>query len=198
MFKVNSKALAAAITCQAIKDVRYYLNGVLIEPAESGGVRCVGTNGHHMIVVTDKNGECEKPVIIAFDSATVTKLRNKKATDVAGSYLEDGTAIARINGLGHVAAIEVIDGKFPDYTALFPQSLPEISSAFAPFNAEYMRSFCDAAKYLGNRAISFVNSATKDEKIFILFGASTNDGLHARGLLMPVRYELCSMPWLPE
>ena len=56
--RVSAKAFAAASFFQAVKDVRYYLNGVHIVPLESGGVHVVATDGHRFIVITDPNGEC--------------------------------------------------------------------------------------------------------------------------------------------
>jgi hypothetical protein len=195
--KVNPKALAAAYICQGQDDVRYYLNGILIEPVDTGGVRCVATDGHRMIIVTDPAGHCEDPIIVAFESTTITKMRQKKASTVTVSSVDDDTDIAKISGLEHVSSVEIIDGTFPDYERVIKDKLPARSCQFTPFNGTYMKGFCDCAKVLGirNNCIAFVFGETQKDSIHVLFGKA-EDNLHARGVVMPVHYDAESMPWL--
>ena len=162
LLTIDAKVIAAAFTCQAFQDVRYYLNGIYFEPIEDGGVRAVATDGHRMIVVTDKNGECEAPIIIDFEKTAVTKMKAKGAGVVAVSRVDEDTVIAKIHGnTDHVSSVNIVSGTFPDYRAVIKSELPKESAGFVPFNSEYMRGFCDVAKILDmpNNAISFVNGA---------------------------------------
>jgi len=43
----------------AKQDIRYYLNGIRVEPSEKGGVYLVATNGHIMLVIHDLTGTFE-------------------------------------------------------------------------------------------------------------------------------------------
>lgn len=64
--KLNLKArlVAALPQFKADNDIRYYLNGVYVEPIEGGGALIVATNGHAMGVWRDMTGEVERPAVL--------------------------------------------------------------------------------------------------------------------------------------
>lgn len=64
--KLNLKArlVAAVAQFKAEHDIRFYLNGVYVEPIEGGGAMIVATNGHAMGVWRDMTGEVERPAIL--------------------------------------------------------------------------------------------------------------------------------------
>ncbi|HCK4895383.1 TPA: hypothetical protein N0H42_000458 [Pseudomonas aeruginosa] len=51
--RAKAHYLAAVSLFMAHNDVRYYLNGISIEPASQGGVLLIATNGHHIGVMHD-------------------------------------------------------------------------------------------------------------------------------------------------
>lgn len=63
-----------AATCRATRDIRYYLQGILVEPRAEGGAYIVGTNGHSMIVIIDEKAQCDAPVILAPDRTMLSLL----------------------------------------------------------------------------------------------------------------------------
>jgi len=104
----------------AQQDVRYYLNGLLLE-IRPGRVRAVATDGHRLAL-------CDA----AFDSATGMDLQvilPRKAVIELGRLLVDSDAEAqfeisnshmRVN-LGHSSfTTKLIDGRFPDYERVMP------------------------------------------------------------------------------
>ena len=193
---VNAHALAAAGTCQAKDDVRYYLNGILVSPIKTGGVHIVATNGHRMIVITDPDGTCEKPIIITFEPAALTKMRQIRAETVLIKRVDNETVIATIEGLNHISNVKLIDGKYPDWESVMPGKLPSKSNFCTTFNSEYMANFANAAKYLRvkNNAMAFVNGSTDMTTICILFGPCHRQ-LHAQGVLMPLKFEGAKTWW---
>lgn len=202
MLQINSKAIAAAAVCQAVKDVRYYLNGVYVQPLSSGsGARVIATDGHRMIVVTDTEAELaeefhEKGVILAFENTAITKMKAKNAGTLTVSRVDEDTVIAKTES-GHLSSVEVIDGTYPDWTAVVPDQLPAKSTNKSAFQAEYMAGFCAVAKILdvSGGAVSFVNGADENSAICVRFGVSRFEGLHAKGVLMPLRAS--ALPWKP-
>ena len=52
----RSAFIAAASVIQAKDDVRYYLNGVLIEKGRDNKPIIVATDGHRMVAALDENG----------------------------------------------------------------------------------------------------------------------------------------------
>ena len=187
---INAHALAAAATCQAKDDVRYYLNGILIEPIKDGGVRVIATNGHRIIWITDPEGTCEEKIICTFETTALTKMRQERANIVSVQRVDDTTVIASIGGLGDISKVTLVDGRYPDYEAVMPAKLHPKSGSNTVFNSAYMRTFADAAKYLRvkDTAMAFVNGKDANTSICVLFGPC-HRGLHAKAVLMPLRFE---------
>lgn len=57
----NPAFLAAASLFVSKEETRYYLNGVLIEPAPQGGVFLVATDGHRLVCFHDPEGMTDAP-----------------------------------------------------------------------------------------------------------------------------------------
>ena len=206
LVKANAKALAAATLCQANGDVRYYLNGIFIKPNDGGGIQLASTDGHRLLVVTDKTGWCDKKsgIIIKLDAQAVTKMKTKAFKNVEILKVDDELTIAKATGMTktrvvqHVSEVNVIDGRFPDYEkSVLPDKLPEKSCSTATINPLLLIEFAQASKLLARvryNAISLVNGATENDSVIVRFG-KCDDGLHARGVLMPLRTDLDS--WKP-
>lgn len=64
--KFQARFLPMIAPFMAAQDIRYYLNGFLIERAERGGVYLVATNGHALAAIHDPQGilEGEESIII--------------------------------------------------------------------------------------------------------------------------------------
>lgn len=104
----------------AQQDVRYYLNGLLLE-IRPGRVRAVATDGHRLAL-------CDAP----FDGDTagdVQVILPRKAVIELGRLLDDSDAAARLEissshlrvHLGKTSfTTKLIDGRFPDYERVMP------------------------------------------------------------------------------
>lgn len=123
-FKVKEKVLKRIIEktqfAMAQQDVRYYLNGLLLE-MQGGILRAVATDGHRLAISEegDSQGESEDFQIII----------PRKAVLELGRMLEEGdNEIAVEVGSNNVRIImgdtiftsKLIDGKFPDYKKVIP------------------------------------------------------------------------------
>lgn len=107
--------------CMAQQDVRYYLNGLLLE-VDGGQLRAVATDGHRLaysLVALDGPVESRQVII------------PRKGVQEAMRFLEPIDAPVQIQiGANHIrfSANEVtltsklIDGRFPDYHKVIPQS----------------------------------------------------------------------------
>src|SRR5690606_12660465 len=62
--RVNPKYFAAIELYAAKNDIRYYLNGVRIEPHPQQGAVIVATNGYRLAAIHDPDGWCEEPIIV--------------------------------------------------------------------------------------------------------------------------------------
>ena len=62
--RLNAKYFALAMLFQSRKDIRYYLNGVFVEPHPDGGVIMAATDGYRLAVFRDENGSIDEARII--------------------------------------------------------------------------------------------------------------------------------------
>jgi len=106
----------------AQQDVRYYLNGCLFECTD-GLVRTVATDGHRL-------AKSELAVDTAVEAPSQSVLPRKAVLELMRFLQEDqGARVqinpnhARIHAGGWVFTTKLIDGRFPDYEKVIPDSL---------------------------------------------------------------------------
>jgi len=146
MIQIETRALRFALAFAAKNDVRYYLNGVFIEPIQDGNLRLVGTNGHIMGVAisrySDDGDILEAPVIINRDQVIqALKATGRKTTSIGMSV--DGEVVT----LGNIVD-KCIDATYPDWKRVLPK-LPTSGEA-ARFDPYYVTEAEKAfAAYVG-------------------------------------------------
>lgn len=109
--------------CMAQQDVRYYLNGLLLE-ISNNKIKAVGTDGHRM-------GVSEVPVPSLSVSEVVQIIVPRKGVLELGRFLEESDAVATVKiGKNHIRVdlggmsftSKLIDGRFPDYNKVIPSN----------------------------------------------------------------------------
>ena len=171
--------LAAALEFSAVKDVRYYLNGVYVDP-RAGNL--VATDGHAAYIgrpgSVTLDGEGEGFIISNAHCAEIIKAG--KAIKAKEVYLDV------VAGVITVACLRVVpflasEGCFPDWRRIYPA---ELSGEAASYNPEYLMQGVKAGKALGvkdpNYAFGFIQNGT-DGAIMILAGGE------AHVVVMPFR-----------
>jgi hypothetical protein len=130
----KARDLAEIYTHAAVRDVRYYLNGICIERAGEGIV-LVATDGHRMAIAADAKGAIEGAefAIVALEKTTLTILRNADedervrinfdAGSIYGDIRADSLRATKKHSKRLVAGAELIRGKFPDWRKVVPQKL---------------------------------------------------------------------------
>lgn len=120
----------------ADKDVRYYLNGLLMELSHEGHFNLVATDGHRLAKVstahsTDYGGEVAKQVILPKSAIVELKKLLKSEEDCELCFAKNHI---RVN-LPHSTFItKLIEGKFPDYNRVIPTK----QKSAAVFNREQL------------------------------------------------------------
>jgi hypothetical protein len=71
---VNARLVRLAATCMATMDIRYYLNGIYVEPREAGGCFIVATDGHRLMAVIDPTGQASVASVLAIDKRMVARM----------------------------------------------------------------------------------------------------------------------------
>lgn len=107
----------------AQQDVRYYLNGCLME-VRSNGLRVVATDGHRL-------AKCDVPMETKVNNPRSAIIPRKAIIELQ-RFLEDSDELAvldinpnhiRISAGVWVFIAKLIDGRFPDYEKVIPPSL---------------------------------------------------------------------------
>jgi DNA polymerase-3 subunit beta len=107
----------------AQQDVRYYLNGMLLE-IESQSLRAVATDGHRLAL-------CETPLAVKANSSQQVIIPRKGVLELQRVLTEEGSADLAI-GTNHVRVqigsvrftSKLIDGRFPEYARVIPAAAP--------------------------------------------------------------------------
>ena len=103
----------------AVQDIRYYLNGLLLQ-TEGSQLRLVATDGHRLAFVSaDIDADLPKQEVILPRKTVLelVKLLNQPKESISVELL-DRQVRFRLNGADIVS--KVIDGKFPDYNRVIP------------------------------------------------------------------------------
>lgn len=139
-FSIPQHAIKAVAYAMAVKDIRYYLNGMLIQH-NGQETRLIATDGHrlHACIVRHKNAELLPEVVEAIIPASLVKTILKAKPGRYGSkeiaFTIDGTRIQADLFDGTSASATAIAGKFTDYHRVIPT---EFSGVVAQYNPEYL------------------------------------------------------------
>ena len=125
-FSLNQKDLHTLIErtsfAMAQQDVRYYLNGLMLEPG-AGVLRAVATDGHRLALCelqADVGEEVEQQVIVPRKG--VQELHRLLDEADSPAQIEIGTNHIRITTDQLRFTSKLIDGRFPDYQRVIPKN----------------------------------------------------------------------------
>ena len=179
--------IAAASVVQAKNDVRYYLNGILIEKAPDKGLLIVATDGHRLVAALDEDAEFSddmpEQVIIQFgpESLRVAKLA-KNLDERVDLEIADTDVFVSI-GTGCFQDSKTIDGTYPDWRRIVVE---QDGQSTGWFNASYVADFERVARFFTARTRTNINGITlrssdaKSAALVYFDGAP-----YAFGLVMP-------------
>ncbi|MBI3778574.1 MAG: DNA polymerase III subunit beta [Gammaproteobacteria bacterium] len=108
--------------CVAQQDVRYYLNGLLLEFSDKR-LRAVATDGHRMAIseiTLDKPIKSEKQIIVPRKG--IQEMMRLLDDPEGQVELQISTNHLRAKTDGLIFTSKLIDGKYPDYTKVIPHS----------------------------------------------------------------------------
>jgi len=180
--------LKAASRFMAVQDIRYYLNGLLIESNDTQ-TRIVATDGHTLFAgFDDAKDDNVGSFAGIMPSDTVKqilawKAPHKSAADmpVVLTTSDDPTGEHRAEWCGNVVIFRLIEGKFPDYTRVIPQA---VSGLAGNYNPDYLARCKAAGIDLGNSKLYGINlTQNGDGPALVTFSAQ------AFAVIMPIRGE---------
>jgi DNA polymerase-3 subunit beta len=206
--RVNPKYFAAMSVFMAVRDVRYYLEGVFIEPHPEKGVIMVATDGHTLGLIHDPDGWVAAPIIVGgiskkLISACSTAGVEHRMTVPKLLYISqmgavvtgDANIFAEVNPFAmlslHMSKIEIIDAKYPDWRKVVCLKR-EAGESFPCVNAVYLARLASVAKLLipNHKYGQGVEMFFGERNTSVVARFTTHD-LEQRfvGLLMPMHNE---------
>jgi hypothetical protein len=201
---VNARYFAIAAAVAAKGDVRYYLNGVSVEPGPKGkGAIMVGTDGHRLIAMHDPNGICKQQVILSTSpqmlSACTKSPARSRFIDIMLT-LDDNNSLAIGPGGNSDSELQFkphyrhpidprIDGKYTEWRRVVPARDDVIPGIPGGYNGSYLHDFCKIAKLVDGRhgGITFFQHKEGGEHKTLLIRSTGNKDF--LGLLMPMRVD---------
>lgn len=134
MIKFKAKYLKLLHPFMAKNEIRYYLEGIYVEPHPDGGVTLVATDGKAMICIRDIKGHCDNARIIkitpdAVRKSGVTSITRCETFCMVDEDTQRLTIGAFYSDMGVENLIEeyyiqpnkcFIEGKFPDWRRVLP------------------------------------------------------------------------------
>ncbi|MCB1737927.1 MAG: DNA polymerase III subunit beta [Gammaproteobacteria bacterium] len=130
----------------AVQDVRYYLNGLLLE-ISAKQLRAVATDGHRLatcVIEADTNVEESKKVIVPRKG--ITELLRLLESSDKPAQIEIGENHLRVTLADLRFTSKLIDGRFPDYDRVIPQGGELVVTA----NREWLRQALSRTAILSN------------------------------------------------
>lgn len=141
--QIDVNGLRAVILAASKNDIRYYLNGALIE-VKSGVVTLVATNGHMMHVYKQAETVEGEDVRIIVELADINlMLKSKPGKQVQLKFDRSGTSIS----IGKIIG-EQIAAKYPDWRHIFKNDVDPCNVPGIAINPEYLSATAKALKIL--------------------------------------------------
>jgi DNA polymerase-3 subunit beta len=127
------------------KDIRYYLNGVYVEITPKGAY-FVATDGHKMGIWHDDKITSPETIQHVIPSTLIDQV-SKVITKPINLVEIDLQPMIEFNYLNNVFKAPAIDGKYPDFRRVIPET---INNEIAQFDPEFLSQFYKCASILNS------------------------------------------------
>lgn len=191
------------------EEIRYYLNGVLVEPC-GAGVVMVATDGHRMLVAYDENGTADSSLIVKLPPFAVRECKVPVMFNDKRVLLVDSAANSAT--IEHISAPKIkgdvpvsqtiltahrvlIEGSFPDWRRVVPTKEidPSSRAAFVGFNGKYLADWSKVGIELsrgGNVAAVSIQQVGESDPALVRWSGHDN----IIGVQMPMRTDRFRLP----
>jgi hypothetical protein len=183
---INLKALKAVALFCSKDETRYYLKGVNLQFRSDHVIMCA-TNGHMLSVINQRLADpLDSPIsdtIVPIE--LIDRIKLNKAIDYAELYV-DGRRIS-ITYMGATYQDGAIDGSFPDFRRVIPQTA---SGETAQFDPQYITIFAKAKAMLSGIKTPLVPISHNGLSPALMDWVQCDDThVSGFGVLMPVRQQ---------
>jgi DNA polymerase III beta subunit, central domain len=161
MLTIETNLLNAALQCVAVKDIRYYLNGVHIyKPENNDFIYVTGTDGHQFFIGRQL-ASAAPPFEIIIPSETI-----KTAVKDAGKHRYIDLVMGEKNILGN-QIFTPIEGKYPDISRIIPDQISVVDATNAPTVDNIVAQFNPAYLLSCTKALNIASGKKKDVPVMM-------------------------------
>ena len=121
------RALGKALSAMAIDDVRYYLNGMLLE-LDGPLFRAVASDGHRLAIYEEplpQDADARRAILPRRAVLELHRLLPDKDEPVTLAFTQNSLAV-RLGGVQFAA--KLIGGRFPDFKRVMPKAITKIAT----------------------------------------------------------------------
>ena len=198
---IKASIMAAVSQFKANQDIRYYLEGVYVDPVEDGVV-IVATNGHMLCAWRDTTGKAERPAILRIGNQLKAACGGgfgKRLTIIDGRLTvldKDGMELFVQSREKNSKDSWEVQGKFPGWRDAIPEAkADEPNPSLEPVNPLYLQDFQKALKTgrdgVGHKAVGISLSQPIKGRALIVTAAEVPDFIAA---VMPMRQDTQPTP----
>jgi DNA polymerase-3 subunit beta len=159
-----SRLLQQTAFAMANQDVRYFLNGLLLE-LDEGAIRCVATDGHRLALAEaafDQEEQVKHQIIIPRKGVLELQKLLKEAPEIIELHIGRNHISARFGSTQFTS--KLIDGRFPDYNLVIPLDIDLTMQV----NKEAARSAFQRASILSNEQYKGVKFKISPNKLVLI------------------------------
>lgn len=184
---IPSDLIAAALHVAGKRDVRFYLNGVLIEPHADGAL-LVATDGHRLLIARTRLPWDIGKIIVPRDACEIIA---KRKGDVEFSAVGVGARGPRFKADRGGQAVEfaAVDGNYPDWRAVVSKPAELAPCGFNPAILEgVVKSAGIIRKAFGGAVTSLIPVVGHNTAAMFAVGGITSESIKsATFIVMPMR-----------
>lgn len=161
---VLRRALEKTIFAMAVQDVRYYLNGLLLD-LDGRMLRTVASDGHRLAVYEEAlelDAPSGRQIIIPRKGVLELVRLLHEADDTVTVQIAPNTV--RINLGGVSFAAKLIEGRFPDYQRVMPREL----SRFIRIDKATFKSALTRVSVLSSEKLKSISMEVDEESVMVL------------------------------
>ena len=149
-FSVQRKQLKAMSRFMAVKDIRYYLQGIQVVQ-NNRGTYIESTNGHMLgrLLIEETPCAAAASVLVPSDAVKALGASGRKGNETL-HFTIDGVKINVISPDGSSMTVQAHEARYPDCDRVVPELSSDCPSECSTYNPEYIMAFYDCAKDLGS------------------------------------------------
>lgn len=170
---IHRSNLLAALCVAGVKDVRYYFNGVHIEPDGSGAM-IIGCDGARIAAIREKF-EGQKSPSFTIPREAVASLKRARAAALVEIVFDPQTSLITITDEDRKTEIKAVDGRFPEWRRVIPAQIE------GPLNAQIdlalVEGFVKAAAIMGFKSRTLRMFGAHSAAVFQIENVGTFTGV---------------------